>query len=163
MVERPAAFSHIRYLAAKKTVDDRALNRRIWERLRLELGEVGGPLRVLELGAGIGTMVERLVEWEMFAPMGGGDGLASPNGPAREVQLTLVDSDAACVAEVRRRLTAWAGPADFRVGDNAGRLRLERAGLTLVIEPVADNALAFVAAGPSAVPGTCSSPTPFWT
>ena len=41
------------------------------------------PLKFL-----FGTMVERLVEWEMFAPMGGGDGLASPNGPARDERRT---------------------------------------------------------------------------
>ena len=55
-----------RYLAAKVTVDDRALNRPVWERLvaALPVSEaLGRPLQVLEVGAGIGTMVERLLAW----------------------------------------------------------------------------------------------------
>lgn len=48
-----------RYLAAKKTVDDRALNKDVWRALRRHLP---AQPRILEVGAGIGTMVERLVE-----------------------------------------------------------------------------------------------------
>jgi len=56
-----------RYLAAKKTVDDRALNRFVWERLRAVLADPGftRPVRILEVGCGIGTMVERLLDWEL--------------------------------------------------------------------------------------------------
>jgi SAM-dependent methyltransferase len=55
-------LSFARYLEAKRTVDDRALNLRVWDRLLAELSTVerSGPLRVLEVGAGVGTMVERL-------------------------------------------------------------------------------------------------------
>jgi SAM-dependent methyltransferase len=56
--------SFARYLEAKRTVDDRALNVRVWDRLRTELlvneEDRQRPLRVLEVGAGVGTMVERL-------------------------------------------------------------------------------------------------------
>jgi SAM-dependent methyltransferase len=57
-----AARSFARYLEAKRTVDDRALNVRVWDRLASELTtlETDGPLRVLEIGGGVGTMVERL-------------------------------------------------------------------------------------------------------
>ncbi|MCZ7668824.1 MAG: class I SAM-dependent methyltransferase [Chloroflexi bacterium] len=47
-----------RYLAAKKSVDDRALNKDIWQRLQQEMPDQPD---ILEIGAGIGTMVERLV------------------------------------------------------------------------------------------------------
>jgi len=47
-----------RYLAAKKTVDDRALNKDVWRQLRQEIPDQPD---ILEIGAGIGTMVERLV------------------------------------------------------------------------------------------------------
>ncbi len=142
MAAQPAAYSQLRYLAAKKTVDDRAINRRLWERVQQELSATHGALHVLELGAGIGTMVERLVEWGMFAGAGG-----SPPAPARsrEVYLTLVDSDAACVAEARARLAAWAGPAGFAIAHDEGRLCLRRRDLTLLLEFVADDALAFAA------------------
>lgn len=50
----------VRYLAAKKRIDDRALNRHVWQAMAAALPPP--PLRVLEVGAGIGTMAERLVE-----------------------------------------------------------------------------------------------------
>jgi SAM-dependent methyltransferase len=55
-----------RYLAAKRSVDDRALNRQVWGKMVAALSPQGAadtPLRVVEVGAGIGTMVERMVDW----------------------------------------------------------------------------------------------------
>jgi SAM-dependent methyltransferase len=77
----------IRYLAAKKTVDDRSLNRRVWDSMTALLE--GRASRVLELGAGIGTMVER----EATRP-----------GGLRPESWTLLDSQPALLAEARRRL-----------------------------------------------------------
>lgn len=53
-----------RYLAAKKSIDDRALNHHVWETLHHTVGQFNDsvPLRILELGSGIGTMLERLVD-----------------------------------------------------------------------------------------------------
>lgn len=58
-------FSFPKYLAVKRGVDDRALNRVVWQALveRLSALEGAPMLRVLELGGGIGTMFERMVEW----------------------------------------------------------------------------------------------------
>lgn len=53
-----------RYLESKRTVDDRALNRRVRERLRAELP--AAP-RVLEAGAGTGATVPRLLDWGVRA------------------------------------------------------------------------------------------------
>ncbi|MFQ5398799.1 MAG: class I SAM-dependent methyltransferase [Anaerolineae bacterium] len=60
--------SFTRYLAAKTTVDDRALNRHVWEALERALPATGpaSPLRVLEIGAGIGTMIERMAAWGLL-------------------------------------------------------------------------------------------------
>lgn len=57
-----------RYLLAKRTVDDRALNRQVWQKLVEVLGSVDqeSPLRILEVGCGIGTMVERTLEWGLI-------------------------------------------------------------------------------------------------
>jgi SAM-dependent methyltransferase len=52
---------YARYLAAKTTVDDRALNGHVLAELR-RLMPAGAP-RVLEVGAGLGTMVARLMDW----------------------------------------------------------------------------------------------------
>jgi SAM-dependent methyltransferase len=79
---RDASF--IRYLAAKRTVDDRALNRRVWDAM---VSRVERP-RVLEIGGGIGTMIERVVD----------DGRLAPRS------WTLVDAGAALIAEAKRRL-----------------------------------------------------------
>lgn len=57
-----------RYLAAKKAVDDRALNRQVWETLRRILPQPTGrrPVGILEIGAGIGTMLARVVDWGLL-------------------------------------------------------------------------------------------------
>src|SRR5260370_37157508 len=66
----PLTYSLIRYLAAKKSVDDRALNWQVWQRLVTALPRATPqqPLRILEVGAGIGNMVERLGAWGGLTP-----------------------------------------------------------------------------------------------
>lgn len=63
------AYFFTRYLAAKKSVDDRALNRHVWQNLvaLLSPSSPGNPLRLLEIGAGIGTMLERMLEWGLMS------------------------------------------------------------------------------------------------
>lgn len=63
----PQRDQFARYLAAKTSVDDRALNARVWDTLAAELrGRRGRPLAVLEVGCGIGTMIERLAAHGML-------------------------------------------------------------------------------------------------
>ena len=64
----PITYSLLRYLAAKKSVDDRALNWQVWQHLVAALPRATPqqPLRILEVGAGIGTMVERLVAGDVL-------------------------------------------------------------------------------------------------
>jgi SAM-dependent methyltransferase len=58
---------YIAYLAAKKGVDDRALNRYVRQELQagLRTSTASEPLRVIEFGAGIGTMFERVLAWDL--------------------------------------------------------------------------------------------------
>ncbi len=90
------SFDH--YLAAKKTVDDRALNRPVWELLKSEvtsrLSALERPLDVLEIGAGTGTMIERTVDWNLFAAQRCG------------VSYTAIDASAQNIAAARQRLDA---------------------------------------------------------
>ncbi len=66
MIRRdPISYSFTHYLAAKKSVDDRALNEHIWQLLQQTLPHQ--PLQVLEIGAGIGTMITRVIERQLFA------------------------------------------------------------------------------------------------
>jgi hypothetical protein len=104
---------YARYLAAKTTVDDRALNRHVLAELR-RLMPAGGP-RVLEIGAGLGTMVARLMDWGV---VGAGEYI-------------LLDADRQLLDCSRRWLCDWAGarglrssmlPDGLRVGDLRVRL-----------------------------------------
>jgi hypothetical protein len=102
----PFRFDQVRYLAAKRTVDDRALNRHVWASL-LEAsaarpGEADRPFQIVELGAGIGTMVERLIDWGLFAALADADADARA-GPTT-ITMDLVDNEAGSVATARSRL-----------------------------------------------------------
>jgi SAM-dependent methyltransferase len=84
----------VRYLTAKRAVDDRALNRHVVDALRAHVpaGAPGRPVRVLEVGAGNGTMAARVAEWQLF----------------RHADYVAVDGDAGAVADGWRSLAAWA-------------------------------------------------------
>jgi hypothetical protein len=57
-------YSFPRYLLSKQSVDDRALNKDVFNALKSHLPQK--PLRIIEVGAGIGTMVKRLVSWDVI-------------------------------------------------------------------------------------------------
>lgn len=84
----PHNYSFQRYLASKKTVDDRALNAHVWQTLASHLP--ASPLRVLEVGAGIGTMAERL----------------AAHGLLKQACYTLLDEQAENIEAARERLAA---------------------------------------------------------
>jgi SAM-dependent methyltransferase len=106
-------YTLVRYLLSKKSVDDRALNQGVLSALKSALRErqspqpVGAePLRILEIGAGVGTMVARLCEW----------------GVIGDAEYTLVDTDATSLRAAEQHLTGWAEAAE-RTPDGALRLR----------------------------------------
>lgn len=98
------------YLRAKRAVDDRALNRRVLHRLRGELPD--GPLDVVEVGAGVGTGIVRLLEWEVLP---------------EAVSYTAIDRRPANVAAARQRLL----DRGFAEGDD-GRLHRGETTVSLV-------------------------------
>jgi hypothetical protein len=53
-----------RYLLSKQSVDDRALNKDVLNALIAQ--GLPQPLRIIEVGAGIGTMLRRLIRWNVF-------------------------------------------------------------------------------------------------
>src|SRR5262249_7863908 len=121
--EAPMTFDYARYLAAKTTVDDRALNRHVLAEL-CRLMPAGAP-RVLEVGAGLGTMVARLMDW----------------GTVGAGEYILLDADRRLLDRSRRWLCDWAAarglrsdllPDAVRVGDL--RVRLVHAGLGSYLE-----------------------------
>jgi SAM-dependent methyltransferase len=116
----PTDYSFKRYLAAKKSVDDRALNRHVWESLVRSLPATtsAAPLRVLEVGAGIGTMIERLLDWEALT----------------HAAYTAIDADAVNIDAAHRRLPSWALRRGFNVERVGERLHLRRGGRDVILE-----------------------------
>ena len=57
-------YSFPHYLLSKQSVDDRALNKDVLNALRANLPEQ--PIRIIEVGAGIGTMLRRLIQWDVI-------------------------------------------------------------------------------------------------
>lgn len=94
-------YSFTRYLSAKKSVDDRALNRGVLDTLIKSLPPSTSthPLQVLEVGAGIGTMLERLLEWHVF----------------QHVSYLGIDSEPENIAHAQQRLPSWAAGQNFQI------------------------------------------------
>jgi SAM-dependent methyltransferase len=127
----PNSYPFTRFLAAKKSIDDQALNRGVWQRLAQALSRAASnePLQVLEVGAGIGTMVERLVEW----------------GVLQRATYTAIDADPETIAEARRRLPVWMAEHGFSVReDMLARQHFWRGECELVIETEAIDLQRFV-------------------
>jgi hypothetical protein len=121
--EASMASGYARYLAAKTTVDDRALNRHVLAELRGLMP--AGALQVLEVGAGLGTMVARLMDW----------------GAVGAGEYILLDADRQLLDCSRRWLRDWAAarglrsdllPDGLQVGDL--RVRLVHAELGSYLE-----------------------------
>ena len=74
-----------RYLASKTSVDDRALNTHVWASLVQHLPK---HPRILEIGAGIGTMLERFVARDAFS----------------RAHYTAIDKEPSNIAQAKQRL-----------------------------------------------------------
>jgi SAM-dependent methyltransferase len=121
----PSHYDPIRYLRAKRTVDERSFDLHVWQSLLdalaswSELAGRDAPLRVLEVGAGVGSMFERL------------------SGILGDAVYTAVDRDGDALAAARRHLGAWASNEGYRMrgaADGAMRFRLPSGGVTLRLE-----------------------------
>jgi len=123
-----------RYLRAKRTVDDRALDRRLVdelrERLETRVATTESPLRVLEVGAGIGTMLTRWVEWDVL-----------PDGP---IQYTAVDVQSDTVAGLESYLREWAADRPVSVTRDDS-LALDGPGRRIEVDPVVEEAVSYTA------------------
>jgi hypothetical protein len=110
-----------RYLAAKKTIDDQSLNHHVWETLHHSLQQTSGSksLNILEIGTGIGTMLERMIDRDLLT------------SPATYV---ATDSDPGQLEAARQYLSQWAkrrGHALLWSGEYDGKLRTPRTAISL--------------------------------
>ncbi len=108
-------YSFQRYLSAKRTIDDRALNRMVWSQMAEITAGIQNKrgLKVLEVGAGIGTMVQRMLEW----------------GTLSRASVQATDVLAENVELVCETLPIWARRAGYHVSPiNPVSFHLKKAG-----------------------------------
>lgn len=103
-----------RYLAAKRSVESRALNAHVWQTLLRSLAAArsGEALRLLEIGGGSGSMFRRLVESGWLPP----------------AEYTIVEREAAQLQAARQELPGWAAGVGLDVQPHASGLNFSRAG-----------------------------------
>lgn len=127
------AYTMQRFLASKRSVDDRAINRGVLDALGGALPSRSEGLRVLELGAGLGNMVERLCELRMLS----------------WASYTLLDRDAQSLAVGREALSTW-GQARGSVELAATHLRVRSPEHDLHVRFVQSDIGEFLATSPEA-------------
>ncbi len=122
-------YTFTQYLAAKKAIDDRSLNRLVWSTLARQVHKpfAEKPLRILEVGAGIGSMIERTFEWGLYA----------------QAMYTAVDANTDVVRQAKEHLPEWAKRHGFSVFHMSGdTMRLQsaqrRADVHLICEDIFD-------------------------
>jgi len=88
-------YSFPHYLLSKQSVDDRALNRVVLDSLKAHLPQE--PIRIIEVGAGIGTMLRRLMRRDVV----------------RQAEYVLVDEMAENVEYASAWIPQWAEESGF--------------------------------------------------
>src|SRR5215510_11026494 len=90
-------YSFPHYLLSKQSVDDRALNKDVLNVLRANLPP--DPIHIIEVGAGIGTMLKRLVRWNVLCAG----------------EYVMVDASAENIEYASAWIPQWATEAGLRV------------------------------------------------
>ncbi len=124
-----AADSFSRYLRAKKTVDDRSLNPGVYQKLEEALAarNRSAPLKIVEIGCGIGTMVERL--WD--------------RGLVPTAAYTAIDRAPELIAAARAGLHDFARHRDLGFAEEGASIRLTGPGQDWLITLKAMDFLTF--------------------
>lgn len=125
----PQEYTFARYLSSKKSVDDRSLNKNVWQALQeaLRSRNAARP-RILELGSGIGTMIERAMDW----------------GLIDQADYSAVDSQPDNTKEVFSRIPKWASERGFEVSATKDVIRLARKDKHIHISPITADVLEFM-------------------
>lgn len=110
-------YSFPQYLLSKQSVDDRALNKDVLN--ALIASHLPGPLRIIEVGAGIGTMLRRLIRWNVIC----------------EAEYVLVDEMEENIEYAPAWMQQWAeeagfgwersGPRRLRIWDSTHDVRVQ--------------------------------------
>lgn len=120
-------FNFQRYLETKRSVDDRALNRYVWNALADHIARTPHrPLKLLEVGAGIGTMIQRAWEW----------------GLVENAVYTALDLDLANLRYAQRALEKWAQRNRIQFQKQTGHYQFQQGQRSLRVEFLAADAFA---------------------
>ncbi|MGD8403211.1 MAG: hypothetical protein PVJ21_06100 [Anaerolineales bacterium] len=117
-------YSFPRYLLSKQSVDDRALNKDVLAALKANLPPE--PLSIIEVGGGIGTMLTRLLRWNVIS----------------QAEYTLVDGMEENIQFARSWLPEWVQENELqieKIGEN--RLRLFGPTVSRIVNPTYENTL----------------------
>jgi len=98
------SFPH--YLLSKQSVDDRALNKDVLSALKTDLPKE--PLKIIEVGGGIGTMLARLLCWDVIS----------------QAEYMLIDETKENIEFARDWLPEWAEKNKLKVESKKGTLRI---------------------------------------
>ena len=118
-------YCFIRYLSSKKSVDDRALNLHVLQKLKalIPKASLDNPLHVLEVGSGIGTMIERMIDW----------------GILTYVDYVAIDVAPGNIKESLHRLSGWAEGRDFefrRSGVHSAFIKMAAGSASITFHPM---------------------------
>lgn len=119
-------YSFPHYLLSKQSVDDRALNKDVLAALKTRLPTQ--PFRTIEVGAGIGTMLRRLVRWDVI----------------RQCEYVLVDELAENVEYASTWIPVWAAEAGLTVERSGRSLQLHDETRDIHIELVQADVFDFI-------------------
>lgn len=118
-----------RYLNAKVSIDDRALNKDVWQALARAVRPLHArPLRVLEVGAGVATMAQRLWRWRLHP----------------HLLYTGVDVSPENIDAARSGLQSWARAQGLSILSTQNGLIVQGEGRQMAISLVAADALTFI-------------------
>lgn len=123
----PKTYDYTRYLTAKRSIDERSINRRVWQRFVRAINQEADSVRILEVGGGIGATAERI--------------LAATE--VSEIHYTLVDLDEANVSRAYDNLRHWAQDAGYEVDARTGALSARRSDQSCIVDFIAADAFDF--------------------
>lgn len=132
---RPTDYHFTRYLESKKSIDDASLNRMVWQRMAdsIPRGSRDKPIEVFEIGAGIGTMLTRMIEWNLFD----------------HAIYTAIDNQKINIGKARVYLQTWAKQNDFQVEVSNHSLILAGNGKEVSVSILNADLFAYIAAHPA--------------
>jgi hypothetical protein len=124
-------YSFPRYLLSKQSVDDRALNKDVLSALKANLP--GEALTITEVGGGIGTMLARLLRWNVIA----------------KANYTLVDEMEENIRFARAWLPEWVKENSLEAEEtDANELRIFDAKRDLYVKLIQADVFDFIAQRP---------------